>query len=309
MAASKDELCDAASAALTSGAWEEACDAATQCIDLAPDHVSAYRLRGAASFSLKRWAAARADLDRAVALDPSDAGTLWRAALAATMEAGLVLPDMISDRQRELYLGARAHMKRALDLHPRDARLWARLSNVEHTLGDRAAASAANQRALELDPDDPTALRSAAIEAAKQGRQADALAAYSRLIEKDPGDDHAHERRANIHEQSGDLEAALADYEAVLINKPNDPVAVRKQPELLMRLGRLDEALAAYDALCNRPDQEDHELFQARAALNERLGRTDQAAADRKRADELEHAWKNGRLEQRWNAIFAKRGS
>jgi TolB-like protein len=120
---------------------ERALMAAEKAVALAPDLADAYAARGLVRSALNwDWTGGLADLERAVALNPSDAITLRSLVTSALLPVGRV-PEAI------------AAARKATELDPLDAGSWAFLGLSLSDAGQLADAKGALRRALEISPD------------------------------------------------------------------------------------------------------------------------------------------------------------
>lgn len=71
---------------LQAGAYEQAVNAFTACVALAPEEADAFRGRGTAHFETKNWRAAQADFQRAKELNPEDPENWIGLGLSLAME-------------------------------------------------------------------------------------------------------------------------------------------------------------------------------------------------------------------------------
>jgi len=132
----------------------------------APDSAEAHAGLGLARFAQNRLEPARADLERAVALDPESARALaWLA----------VVCDLLGDSAH-----AREYAQRAHRLRPDDPRIVNSLGVSELESGDFAAAEQSFRSAILLEPADPILRNNLGIAVGRQGRYAEAYAEFRR---------------------------------------------------------------------------------------------------------------------------------
>jgi serine/threonine protein kinase len=160
-------------AAAVAAVRARAVEAAERAVALGPDLAEAYAVRGALrTVNQHDWAGARADLERALALDPGDAPTHRR--------LGLLLAD-----QGDLP-GAIAALRAALARDPLATPSWNELGEVELAAGDLRAAHRAFARALEIAPESAFAGRQLALVTLLEGDARAALAEFGRCrLEED----------------------------------------------------------------------------------------------------------------------------
>lgn len=162
-----------------------AISAFTQAVAARPDHARAWYYRGLSRDAMGDHVGAMHDLDRALALDPTDANVLLRRA-DVYLNAG---------RPRE----ARADLEALLKLHPSGPIAQHALFSLGHAgvaLNEFDQAFSAYDRLLTLTPDDPKALCDRGIARAHLGQHAAAIADLDRAIELDPTLEKAYTTRA-----------------------------------------------------------------------------------------------------------------
>lgn len=126
----------------------------------------------------------------------------------------------------------------------------ARLS-LAHALrgdGQYEAAAAEFDRYLGRHPDDPYALAGAGLVAMARGRDAEAIARLDRALELDPENGPALDGRAALALRRGEFAAALPLLERARALDPDDPEVRYRLGMALDRLGRPDEARAEREA-------------------------------------------------------------
>lgn len=142
--------------------------AAEKAIALAPDLPEGWAARGLLRTAVDQdWTGARADMERALALSPSNADALieysW---LLATLGQ---LPEAI------------AALNKATALDPLSSEAWVRLSGFYLGAQRLDLAHKTAERALAISPEQPRALRNLGFAFLLEGRPAQALAAFARL--------------------------------------------------------------------------------------------------------------------------------
>jgi TolB-like protein/Tfp pilus assembly protein PilF len=141
---------------------ERAATAAEKAVALAPSLGEAYSARSLVrSLLLWEWNGAKADLERAVQLDPRSEGTQRRyGLLLATLGR---LPEAMSALQT------------ATEIEPLDFHAWLELGWVQTAAGQLAAGRSALRRALELSPTSTTATMILSINQLVAGEPSEAL--------------------------------------------------------------------------------------------------------------------------------------
>ncbi|MBA4224330.1 MAG: hypothetical protein C0458_26705 [Methylobacterium sp.] len=212
-------------------------------------------------------AGARADLDDAIALDPSNSwarGTRGRfrqdegehEAALADLDAALSLePEVTSYHYRRgLSLVALARPREAiaafdaaLRLEPTVVQVWLERGRAFEALGHDGPALASYERALRLDGRHETSLSRRAFLLQRLDRVDDAIAAYDRLLAVQPTAAFGLNNRAGLLAGLGKREEALRDLDRAIALVPGDGNALRNRAQLLLQLGRNDKALRDLD--------------------------------------------------------------
>ncbi len=144
--------------------------AAEKAIALAPDEAAGYAARAdlRASFAWD-WAGARADLEKALALDPSDSEVQR---LYGFLLAGLGrLPEAIAAQRKAAELDALSNLA------------WRSLGRYLIEGRDYAAAHEALRRALEIEPESARALNYLGTLQLLEGNAVEALATFSKIMD------------------------------------------------------------------------------------------------------------------------------
>lgn len=212
-------------------------------------------------------AGARADLDGAIALDPSNSwarGARGRflqdegehEAAVADFDAALALePEVTSYHYRRgLSLAVLARPREAitafdnaLRLEPTVVQVWLERGRAFEALGHDGPALASYERALRLDARHEASLSRRAFLLQRSGRAEEAIAAYDRLLAVQPRAAFGLNNRAGLLAGLGQREAALRDLDSAITLVPGDGNALRNRAQLLLQLGRNDPALRDLD--------------------------------------------------------------
>lgn len=212
-------------------------------------------------------AGARADLDGAIALDPSNSwarGTRGRflqdegehEAALADFEAAIALePEITSYHYRRgLSLAALGRSREAiaafdgaLRLEPAVAQVWLERGRAFEALGHEGPAFASYERALRLDARHEASLSRRAFLLQRTGRVDEAIAAYDRLLTVQPRAAFGLNNRAGLLAGLGRREEALRDLDRAIALVPGDGNALRNRAQMLLGLGRNDKALRDLD--------------------------------------------------------------
>jgi len=212
-------------------------------------------------------AGARADLDGAIALDPSNSwarGTRGRflqdegdheAALVDFDAALAIEPEITAYHYRRglslAVLGrpreAIAAFDNALRLEPSVAQVWLERGRAFEAMGHEGPALASYERALRLDARHEASLSRRAFLLQRMGRAEEAIAAYDKLLAIQPQATFGLNNRAGLLAGLGRREEALRDLDRAIALVPSDGNALRNRAQLLLTLGRNDKALRDLD--------------------------------------------------------------
>ena len=220
--------------------WDEVLELAEALVEAYPDSAEAVLWRGTAHDASGDAEAARADLERAVELDPSDLSAQYRLALARVsifdleaFEAALrAFADLCAD---------------AIEADPEDPEPYLWRGRALRYLWEVPGAEADLRRAVELDPDNADALFSLAG-VLRADRRAEAIELLERVVELRPHDVTARERLASRYDREGRYAEAIEQCELSAEINPD-----RGYPYGLMafvcwtNLGDIDGALAAVE--------------------------------------------------------------
>jgi tetratricopeptide (TPR) repeat protein len=194
---------------------------------------------GAALLDADRLAEAQAELERAVAADPSFA--------AAESRLGDVL------RKRGQPARALVAYDRALELDPGLADAHAGRGIALERLGRVPEADAEYARALALDPNHPDANNNSANRLLESGQTADALARYQRALAARPDDVDIATNYGAALVGAGDFARALAVLDGVVARRPDYLPARFDRAAAYSGLGRAGEARAELQAVLDAP--------------------------------------------------------
>jgi tetratricopeptide (TPR) repeat protein len=159
------------------------------------------------------------------------------------------------------------HYRKALELDPSldEARIG--LADTLRDLHKLDEAATEYKNYIERKPDDPLGHLGLAQLFLDQGDASDAAASVDRALKIAPDNVTAIKLRANLDLQSGDHASALGRLDRVIRADPLDVDPLYKRSLLLARLGRRDEALADKKRL-EQLRQEQAEVVKIRDRLN-----------------------------------------
>jgi len=197
-----------------------------------PDFAYAHFQLGYVYTALKRSADARAEYERAIALDPKMA--------EAYLNLGLLLLD------KQEYAAAVVPLRKAVDLLPALSRPRSFLATAQDRSGDHVGAAQTFETVLRLDPNDLTANQYLGDLYLRNNRPADAEVKFRRALEIRPDAPEALVGLARSLDAQNKAEAADA-YRKYLAAIPNDSRARARLVHLLLEQEKYDDALAELD--------------------------------------------------------------
>jgi len=215
-----------------------------------------FKLEGRAAAANSQWEQAAASFQKAIELQPRDAGLRVELGVAlaksgrltdaiASYEAALKIAPR--NLQAELGLAAayravhnydetRRTLERAHREHPDKATPLAALGDLELELQTYDAAIGHLKAAVALDPSDTKTRNFLAAAYKARGDQENALAQLARVLARDPNDALAYFLRAQIYSDRNDDAHALPDAERALALQPQNPSARIVLAKILARI-------------------------------------------------------------------------
>jgi Tfp pilus assembly protein PilF len=194
----------------------------------APRSARSHRELGTALTSVGRFAEARQEFERSLAIKPEDATTLYNFGNAYSAEGR--------------FDDAAASYRRAVAANPTFGRAYENLGNAESMRGDQQAALAALRHALEITPESPFLLMNVANTLFRAGSMAEARATYEQARIRAPRSPEILTNYGSFLYAQNDFAAAAA----VLADIP-DPEPARALVALAasyQQLGRMRESQA-----------------------------------------------------------------
>ena len=171
------------------------------------------------------FAKARAAVQRAIAIDPSDAAAIAELAYLS-QSYDMNLPETVR------------LLKRALSLAPYDEHVLSTAGGLALVTGDGPRAIAIQEELVRLDPLNGAAWDNLGFGYMAFGRYADAIAALRRSLEMAPDAVFTHEHLGEALLLSGDLDGALATMQ----QEPHDTMRRLGLSFVYAALGRREEA-------------------------------------------------------------------
>jgi len=141
--------------------------------------------------------------------------------------------------------GAVATYRKAIEITPRDARLYLSLGLAQAQAGRTADAIASYQRSLSLDAQQPLALVNLGIALESSGDAAGAEQSYRRAIGVDPNEPLAYFNLGNIYLKRGDAAGAIPQYERATSLNPSLSTGYFYLADAYARTGATQRALDA----------------------------------------------------------------
>ena len=197
------------------------------------DAAIAYFNQGYAKAQLGQHAAAIADYDQALRLDPNDA--------AAYNNRGAAKADLGQ------YDNATADYDQALHFDPNFALAYNNRGYAKRKLRQYADAIADYDQALRLDPNDATAYNNRGIAKGELEQYADAIADYDQALRLDPSDAAAYNNRGAAKADLRQYVDAIVDYGHALRLNPNFALAYNNRGIAKVALEQYAAAIADYD--------------------------------------------------------------
>ena len=190
------------------GKLEKAIDAYKKVLELAPDHVRAYRSRGIAKRALGNHQGAIADFGKAIDLNPQYA--------AAYAGRGIV-KRILGDHQ-----GAIADFDKALSLDPKHVQAYRQRGIAKRDSGDHQGAIADFDKVIELNPQSVLAYRNRGLTKRILGDHQGAIADFDKALDLNPQYAQAYVGRGIAKRASRDHQGAIDDFNKALELTPED---------------------------------------------------------------------------------------
>jgi Flp pilus assembly protein TadD len=227
-----NDLLDEAQRNLDSNNFEAAIAPLQKCIAEKPDVAFAHFQLGYTYTALHRTDEARAEYERAIALD------------AKMPEAYLNLGVLFLDKQQ--YTAAVAPLTKAVELLPAQSRPRSLLAVAQDRSGDQEGAARSFEGVLHLDPNDLTANHYLGDLDLRRGKPAEAEARFRRALEIRPDAAEILQGLAQSLEAQNKPEAADV-YRKYLVVMPGDSPARAHLIHLLLNAQEYDAALGELD--------------------------------------------------------------
>jgi Flp pilus assembly protein TadD len=151
-----------------------------------------------------------------------DTETLWSHALAVRPSSIAYFHMGRSMAQRGDLAEAEKHLRRAVEINPRNDVIQSNLALVLARRGSLAEATEHFRRALEINPKDPASLNNMGITLAQLGKLDEAIEHFRRSLEIKPNDASGHTNMANLLLDRGDVEGAATHLRIAIEIDPKD---------------------------------------------------------------------------------------
>lgn len=170
---------------------------------------------------------------------------------------------------------------------PQDPKPWLWMTEIDRRSDNRIGTAVEHYRqALQRDPKLTEARRGLADALYLSNQLDESREAYNALLADVPTDLPGRVGRAQVLATLGEFDLALADLNFVLEQDPRHLDALRERAGIELSRGAADRALADLEAALSIDAYDAESLFR-RARVLDRLGRTEEAAQDRARVQQL----------------------
>ena len=171
-----------------------------------------------------------------------DSERLWNHALAVSPSSMAYFHVGRFSAQRGDLAGAEKHLRRAVEINPKNDVIQSNLALVLARQGNLAEATTHFYRALEINPADPATLNNMGITLAQQGKLDEAIQHFQRSVEIKPKDASGHSNLANVLLNRGDLDGAMKHLRLAIEIDPADADNQNGLAIVLAKRGNLAEA-------------------------------------------------------------------
>ncbi|MCX7361496.1 MAG: tetratricopeptide repeat protein [Alphaproteobacteria bacterium] len=238
-----------------------------QALALEPDDEDALMARGEAYGDFGDVPRALADLDRAIALEPLNS-------------KAYLLRGIVSGRSGDQE-SAYVDYDKAATLDPLNAEALVNRAAIRSTRGDQDGAIVDLDAAIALQPDDPAARYNRGYAYFAKRDYGRAIDDYSAAIRANPKMSMAYNNRCLARVIAGrELAEAIADCDLALSQMPDSPQYRDTRGFVHLKLGKPDLALVDYEAALRIAPQWPRALY-GRGLASIKLGRTAEGEADR----------------------------
>lgn len=171
-----------------------------------------------------------------------DTERLWNHALAVRPSSIAYFHMGRSMAQRGDLAEGEKHLRRAVEINPRNDVIQSNLALVLAKQGNLAEATKHFLRALEINPKDPATLNNMGITLAQQGKLDEAILHFHRSLEIRPNDASGHTNMANLLLDRGDVDGATKHLRIAIEIDPADADNHNSLAIISAKRGNLAEA-------------------------------------------------------------------
>ena len=171
-----------------------------------------------------------------------DTERLWNYALAVHPSSFAYFHVARFMAERGDLAGAEQHLRRAVEINPKNDLIQSNLALVLAKQGNLAEATAYFRRALARNPADPSTLNNMGVTLVQQGKLDEAIEHFQRSLEIKPNDASGHTNLANALLDRGDIDDAIKHMRLALKIDPTDVGNHHNLAMILAQRGNLAEA-------------------------------------------------------------------
>lgn len=245
-------------------------------LDPSLPEAEAYANRGNAHWALENFEQAMLDYEQAVKLDPNLALAYYdRANGYSTLG---------------WHSEAINNYRKAIELAPNLAEAYNNLASVYNDLGEYGQAIAELDEAIKLDPNLALAYANRGNAYTKLGHFEQAIADLDRALDLDSNLAFAYAKRGQVYVDIGDFEQALADFDRAIELDPAYAEPYNYRGFIFAELGDIEQAIADYSKAI-KVDRDYALAYANRGTASLKLGDIEQAVADLDQAVELDRAY------------------
>jgi len=237
--------------------WDSAIADFNRALQFDPKLAKAYADRGLAKAARGQWDGAIADYNRALQLDPKLADAYYNRGLAKTHRQELVAyggVDIFSrnyEKSKSSDLDAAfADFNRALQLDPKNAKVYHARGITKLERGDLDGTIADFNHALQLNPKDSKAYDTRGLAKQSEGDLEGAIADYNHSLQLDPKNLKAYCNRGVAKIDLGNAQDAIADFNRTLQLNPKDAPAYADRGSANLLARNWTAALQDYRRFC-----------------------------------------------------------
>lgn len=290
-----------------------AMEAAKHVLALDPDRAEANLILAQCYSNLQQYGKAQNEASQAIEKNPeSGEAYLMRAKMAyisslqdpdseaADVEADMnkaieLAPSADAYEALGVYLGSRKKVKEAVEAFSKSIAIeptfnaylhrsaaYSYLKKYHHALSDL-------DETTKMHPRDPYPYKVRAGIHSELGHPEQSLADLEKVIEFTPKDFKVYYDRAKILTEMKRYDEAIRDYTTIIKANPMDDDAILKRADVYFAKGNYEKALADYSETIDLYPQSAY-AYSARSKVLRKLGKSNQAEIDEKRALELKKA-------------------